>query len=250
MQAPHAGTMLSRVAAQVTAGGSPATNTAKVPQLLFVGCYTDATPFLFGSPGQGILSFRIDDPETGALTPLNSGIPTPAGTNPTYITVSADGTRLYCACEGEPSEVRSFAIDASSDSPLTPLNTQPGHGDAACWVTLDSAGKFLLAANYTSGSVVCYPIDADGSIGAASDVQEQSTLGLSLGPNAQRQEGPHAHAIFPSPTSPTDFYVPDLGLDKVFHYQLSDHGKLRLSMETSVGADGVGMGWVPLESLV
>jgi 6-phosphogluconolactonase len=209
-------------------------------QLVFVGCYTDSTPFLFGSTGGGVLSFELE-PSTGALTPLNGGKPTPAGTNPTYLTASADGSRLYCGNETEPSEVRSFVIDATSDAPLTPLNSQPAHGLGACWVTLDHEGKHLLAANYTSGSCCVFPIDAQtGGLLPASDVQEQ---GGTLGPNSNRQEGPHAHCVFFSPTSATDCYVPDLGMDMVHHFKYSSaDGKLALSSATSVSAAAPGVG--------
>eukprot|EP01048_Picozoa_sp_COSAG05_P007663 COSAG05_NODE_547_length_8758_cov_288.331447_2_plen_457_part_00 len=229
--------VLGGVCTHLTGGGS----VAAAPQLLFVGCYTNATPFLFGSAGAGILCFRVN-PTDGSLTPLNGGKPVAGGTNPTYITASADGTRLYCGCEAEPSEVRSFAIHkASNEAPLTPLNTQPAMGKGACWVTLDHTGKYLLAANYTSGSVVCFPVDdEDGSLGPACDLHEQSALNLPTGPNQQRQEGPHAHCVFPSPTSPTHFYVPDLGLDKILQYTLTSGGKLQL--ESSLDSEVPAMG--------
>lgn len=51
----------------------------------------------------------------------------------------------------------------------------------------------------------------------------------------------HAHALVFNPASPTDCYVPDLGLDVVHHYKYAD-GKLSLQPATSLTADGVAMG--------
>ena len=46
-----------------------------------------------------------------------------------------------------------------------------------------------------------------------------------------------------SPISPTDCYIPDLGLDMVWHYKFdSATGGLTPSEETSMPADGVAMG--------
>jgi 6-phosphogluconolactonase len=235
-------------AVQNSAAGTTSADNPRRRQLVFAGCYTEATPFLFGSAGHGILSFELTDATTGSLRPLNGGLPTPAGTNPTYLTLSADGSRLYCANESEPAEVRSFMVDHySDDAPLVPLNTMSTGGtDAkgACWVTTDPGGTSLLAANYTSGSVACLPLEpGTGRLLPASDVQNQRTLGLPCGPNKNRQEGPHAHAAVFSPTSPTDVYVPDLGLDMILHYKYnSDHGTLSISLDTSLKADGAATG--------
>jgi 6-phosphogluconolactonase len=209
-------------------------------RLLFTGCYTDATPFLFGTAGAGILAFSVG--EDGALTPLSGGEAVPAGTNPTYIVANKAGTRLYCANESEPSAVAAFAIDRSPGATLlTPLSTASAEGLGACWVTLSPDETHLLATNYTSGSAVSFPITDDG-IGAAVSVAPQEGL-KDLGPNSNRQDGPHAHALMFSPISPTDCYIPDLGLDMVWHYKFdSATGGLTLSEETSMPADGVAMG--------
>eukprot|EP01052_Picozoa_sp_SAG31_P004960 SAG31_NODE_212_length_20157_cov_9.648868_5_plen_237_part_00 len=65
---------------------------------------------------------------------------------------------------------------------------------------------------------------------------------MPLGPNPNRQEGPHAHALVFNPASPSDCYVPDLGLDVVHHYKYTTAGQLLLQPSTSVAADGSAMG--------
>jgi 6-phosphogluconolactonase len=71
-----------------------------------------------------------------------------------------------------------------------------------------------VVANYGSGSVAAYPLNADGSVGPASAFVQHA--GSSTGP---RQRGPHAHAVVLSPDNRFVF-VPDLGLDQILSYRL------------------------------
>ena len=97
-----------------------------------------------------------------------------------------------------------------------------GYGDGPCHVSVDATGEFLAIANYSSGSVVVCPISADGAIKpATSNVQHSSDES-----NNQRQVKAHAHCSFWDPTN-RYLFVSDLGLDKVFVYDLNrETGKL------------------------
>ncbi len=75
---------------------------------------------------------------------------------------------------------------------------------------MDATGKCLLVANYGGGSIAALPISADGSLGKA--VTKIQHAGSSLNPD--RQSGPHAHSIFPSPDNRFTLDC-DLGLDKI-----------------------------------
>ena len=55
-------------------------------------------------------------------------------------------------------------------------------------------GRWLLSANYTSGSVAVHPIDASGALGERTDVVTHSSP-----PPGPGQEGPHAHQFVTSP---------------------------------------------------
>ena len=91
-----------------------------------------------------------------------------------------------------------------------------GYGDGPCHVSVDATGEFLAIANYSSGSVVVCPISSDGAINpATSNVQHSSD-----GTNKQRQVKAHAHCSFWDPTN-RYLFVSDLGLDKVFVYDLN-----------------------------
>jgi 6-phosphogluconolactonase len=84
---------------------------------------------------------------------------------------------------------------------------------------LSPDGRWLLTANYTSGSVSVHPVEGDGSLGARTDlVQHQGTPG----PQADRQDGPHAHEVV---FTGDGVLACDLGLDAIIGYRL-DNGRL------------------------
>lgn len=176
---------------------------------IFVGTYT-------GKGSRGIYALDLDT-ATGAL-----GEPALAGEaeNPSFLALHPGGRFLYAVNEvgnfnGEDGGgVTAFSIETQGGK-LTPLNARPTRGGAPCYVALDRAGRFAFVANYSGGSVLSYPIAADGRLGeAATFVQHR---GRSV--DAKRQEGPHAHSIG---TSPDDRLVLacDLGLDQVVVYRL------------------------------
>ncbi|MCX5661044.1 MAG: lactonase family protein [Planctomycetota bacterium] len=170
------------------------------------------------APGNApaIAVFELDR-ATGALTSRGSAS---AAKNPSYLAASPNGRFLYCVCEpAQPSAskhgaVAGFAIDPATFA-LTPFNEQPSHGSGPCHLSVDATGRTLLVANYGSGSVASYPLRPDGSIApAASAIQHHgSSVDMS------RQEGPHAHSIYPDPGNRFALAV-DLGLDQVLTYKL------------------------------
>jgi 6-phosphogluconolactonase len=115
---------------------------------------------------------------------------------------------------GKASTVSAFAIEPKSGK-LALLNQVPALGEDPCYLSFDKTGKFLFVANYTSGNVAVFPILADGKLGEHTALQQDSGT---LGPNKERQEGPHAHFVAPSEHN-RFVYVSDLGLDRVLIYK-------------------------------
>ncbi len=95
------------------------------------------------------------------------------------------------------------------------LNRQSALGTAACYLDVDSTGKTVLVANYSTGSVAALPVREDGSLGAAATFIQH--VGSSV--DMARQTGPHAHCIVVSPDNKFVFAA-DLGLDQVLGYRL------------------------------
>jgi 6-phosphogluconolactonase len=179
--------------------------------LVYVGTYTNDE----GSKSKGIYAFRYDA-ANGQVTPLGLAAET---TNPSFVAAHPNGKFLYAVNEvgnykgPNSGGVSAFSIDRATGR-LTFLNELPSRGADPCYITVDKTGKFVLVANYTGGSVIVYPILDDGRLGEASAFVQHT----GHGPNAERQEGPHAHSIDLSPDN-RFAYVDDLGLDELLVYK-------------------------------
>ena len=230
------------LAASVFAGGgdTPATSTSaagavalSVPAQLrvYVGTYT-------GPKSKGIYSFVMDTAD-GRLK--SEGL---AGevASPAYLAVHPSGRFLYASNEldsfaGKKSgAVSAFAVDKKTGK-LTLLNQQPSGGRGPCYVTVDPAGKNVLVANYSSGSVASFPVAADGKLGdAAATIQHTGS-----GPDRGRQEGPHAHSI--NVDAAGRFAVAaDLGVDKLFVYRFDPAKGSLVANDPPAGSVAPGSG--------
>lgn len=187
--------------------------TGKNPLLLFAGTYTIAS-IPEQERSKGIYLYQMDS-QTGALKYLS----TAPAINPSFVVVHPNKKWLYAGNERSDNmdngdAICAFAIDTANKR-LVPLNKVSSQGKAVCHVSVDLTGKFLLAANYSSGTVAIYPINADGSLKEASSVDQHQ----GKGPNKERQEGPHAHMITQG-FDPRFLYGVDLGIDKIILYQI------------------------------
>jgi 6-phosphogluconolactonase len=151
--------------------------------------------------------------------------------NPSYLTVSPNKKIVYAVTENADStlmgvggEVAAFSFDKKKGQ-LTKINQQFSGGKHPCYVTVDKTGKWVVVANYSSGSAALFPVNKDGSLGAAKQVLQDE----GNGPNKDRQEGPHVHSTVLSPDNKF-LFTPDLGTDKVMIYQFDNvKGKLAAS---------------------
>lgn len=204
------------------------------PAELIIGTYTEHLPHVDGT-ADGILSCRY---EAGTIGPARLLART---RNPSFLVLSADGGHLYTVnetveFEGEPGGgVTAFARDTAAGD-LTLLNSRPSGGVEPAHLELDPSGRFLVVANYRSGSVAVFRLGPDGSIGPMTGHAQHE--GSSVHP--VRQTGPHAHMIMFDPGH-GDLLVPDLGLDAILVYELSDEGKLTERPDRRIGtAPGAG----------
>ena len=85
--------------------------------------------------------------------------------SPSFLAFHPNQKFLYAVNEGQAS-VSAFAIDDKTGK-LSFLNSQPSQGGAPCHLVVDPTGKNVLAANYSGGSCICIPIEADGRLGKA-----------------------------------------------------------------------------------
>ena len=189
------------------------------PDLLYVGTYTE-----------NIYLVRMDR-RSGELLRVGSAH---AGANPSFLAIHPNRRVLYAVNElDQAGAVSAFAIDRATGA-LTRLNQQPSQGGAPCYVSVDKSGRVLLVANYAGGNVALLPIEAQGALAPAHVVQHAGK-----GPNAERQEAPHAHCIIPDPSNRFALAA-DLGADRVFVYSLDLDGKSLRRIGEAVMRPGAG----------
>jgi len=177
--------------------------------LVVVGSYTESMPHV-AAKGVGISLLRLD-PDRQTFVPVAT---CDKLRNPSYLALSDDCKRLYAVeelAEAEGAAVAALDLDPQSGFRVT--GRQGAQGDCPCHVALDLDQSRLLIANYMTGSVVCYPLDPNGTIAAAGERVERS----GHGPNPDRQEGPHAHQVVPA-ADERGVFVCDAGTDEILHY--------------------------------
>ncbi len=188
---------------------APAQEKGKPPApkryLAYIGTYTEKTK------SKGIYAFRFDD-ASGKLSFIGVAAET---ADPSFLAVHPNGKYLYAVNElgkfnGEESgAVSAFSIDRKSGK-LTLLNQVSSRGAGPCHISLDKTGKYVLVANYDSGTVAVFPLQSDGQLGKYTGYEKH--IGSSA--NKERQEGPHAHWIATSPDN-RFLLTADLGIDKI-----------------------------------
>ena len=204
----------------------------------YIGSFTSAG-------GRGVTSAAVD-PDGGGLTALHhtdAAVP-----NPSYLALSSGrdsaGALLYAVSETGEGAIAVFSL-ADPDRPVPAGEPAPVKGADPTHLAV-AAGQ-VFTANYGSGGVSSLPLRADGTLGGQAAVHPHR----GGGPNAGRQEGPHAHAVVPDPSGRWLLSV-DLGTDSVWVYALSPAGgaeadagggpaggALRLHREVPVG-EGTG----------
>jgi 6-phosphogluconolactonase len=128
--------------------------------LVYAGTYT-------GGKSEGIYVFRFD-PATGKATAPELAA---KSENPSFLALHPGKRFLYAVnevgrFEGQPTgAVSAFSIDSATGK-LALLNQKPSGGESPCHVSVDRAGKTVLAANYTGGSAIALRIEEDGRLGA------------------------------------------------------------------------------------
>jgi 6-phosphogluconolactonase len=198
------------------------------PQFLLASGYADAE-------APGIYGFYLL--ESGELVPNGSwaGLP-----NPSFITLHPSGT-LYATAEIGDGTVAALRLGRRPGE-VEQLGQQPSGGQWPCHLAFDPAGKLLAVANYGSGTARLIPRNSDGTLGEPGPVARHS----GMGPNAGRQEGPHAHSTIFSPDGRYAI-VADLGTDRLMVYAAGEGGALEPRGE-GVARPGAGprhMAWHP-----
>jgi 6-phosphogluconolactonase len=190
---------------------------------VYVGSYTKDPPGGGSNNPIGLSVFKFD-PSTGALSPVQQV----KSANPSFVALDPSHRFLYVINEIDDYEgqklgsAEAYAIDPATGM-LTLLNRQSVGGPIPAHLAVDPSGRHLVVANYIGGNFVVLPIDADGRLGPVSgEIKDSGT-----GPNKQRQEAPHPHAVVFDPAGRV-IAAADLGIDKVLTFRLNDGGLVRV----------------------
>jgi len=187
------------------------------------GTYSE--PILFGTgelvqgKGEGIYLCALED-DGGAviLKTLKLG-------NPSFLDIDETRRHIYAV-----NEMKEFGgaygggltdILFDEEMNMTVAASFETGGTDPCHVAVSPDGRHVAAANFGDGKVTVFELDESGSILPERTVFAHA--GHSVDPH--RQGGPHAHSILFSPDG-LQLFVPDLGLDMLKAYRVTDTGIL------------------------
>ena len=174
---------------------------------LLIGTYTNS------GKSEGIYVYNFNA-VTGALKAKSvaKGV-----SNPSFLSIAPNKKSVYAVNEsGAASTTSSFAFDEAYGK-LSFLNKKESEGADPCYVTSNAA--HVIAANYSSGSIVVYGRLSDGSLTAPKQVIQHT--GKSIDPT--RQTSAHAHMVQFTPDKKY-LICTDLGEDLLYVYNYNASG--------------------------
>jgi len=204
---------LCLVAMVAVTSGSPRADAAELKtkkrdqMRVYVGTYTQGD-------SKGIYAFQLD------LTTGKASEPRLVAEldSPSFLAIHPNGQLLYAVneldkfAEQKTGAVSALSIDSASGQ-LTLLNQQPSAGLNPCHLIVDYAGRNVLCANYSSGTVSVLPLEDDGRLKPASSVIQHA--GSS---KTKRQSQAHAHSINLDKSGKYALAA-DLGIDQMITYK-------------------------------
>lgn len=205
------------------AGSTMSSSGQSVPKFAYVGCYTAKER---NGHGEGINVYQID-----AATGNWTHVQLLKDVNPSFLAFDRQKRTLYSA-HGDGGEATAYQIDTASGR-LTLLNKQATNGKNGVSLAVDATNRFLVLANYSSGTVTVLPINPDGSLAPLTDLY---TLPGKPGPHRAEQASSHPHDVVFDPRL-RFIVVPDKGLDADFVFRLDTvTGKLVAANPPSVAS--------------
>jgi len=188
--------------------------------IMYIGTYTEE------SNSNGIYTYRFNQ-ENGTFELLSSA----AAANPSFVTLSPDGKRLYAVSEYNDGRQGAYSFDVSEDKvqlsnpiflPTAPKDVLPRAGADPCHIVSD--GKYVITANYTGGDISVFSLDAAGRL--QPEVQNIAFVG-----NTPERVA-HIHCIIPTPDKKY-ILATDLGNDRVYRFRYNKKARKNAEVLTS-----------------
>ena len=174
--------------------------------MMYVGTYTE------GGNSKGIYTYHFNQ-EYGIFELLSSA----TAANPSFVTLSPDGKRLYAVNEYNDGRQGAYSFDVSEDKaqlshpvflPTAPKEALPRAGADPCHIVSDD--KYVITANYTGGDISVFSLDAAGRL--QTEVQHISFV------EALHGSASHIHCIIPTPER-RYVLVTNLGKNCVYRFR-------------------------------
>lgn len=187
--------------------------------LVFIGTLNRGVPAAARGPGLAVFAFDDRTLTTEKLAHAGDI------DNPSFLSVTADGTRLYANSERPDGTVSAYGFDRAANR-LTRINGQSTLGKHPVHNTITRDGSRLLVVNYGEGAggpdkaVAVFGIDSDGALTAALGSAAQS----GSGPDPSRQDRSHPHSVTET-VAGNAAIVADLGTDRLVSYRIAEDGR-------------------------
>lgn len=182
---------------------------------LIVGTFTGQ--FMGGAKSEGIYVFDFD-PVSGAARRVQvaAGLHSPSylARHPTLPIIYA-AERQWSQDDKDEGALTSFAFFGATGQ-ISQIARRKSGGAFTAHVRVSPDGKWLAAANPLGPNVAVFALGRDGTVG--DEVTRFAFVGVGA---RERQSAPWPHSCWFTPDSKRMF-VCDLGLDRVFQYDLTD----------------------------
>jgi 6-phosphogluconolactonase (cycloisomerase 2 family) len=187
-----------------------AAQTTGAPRLMYVGSFTSPER----GHGEGIGVYARQAAKWNRIQLVKDL------ENPSYLILDRTKTFLYCVhSDGD----RVSAYRVGENGQLSLVGHQATGGSNGVHLSIDATDKFLVLANYASGTVAVLPINSDGSLAQRTDL---AALPGTPGPHKVEQTGSHPHHC-PFDPGKKFVVVPDKGLDRIFVFRFdASRGRL------------------------
>ena len=188
--------------------------------IMYIGTYTE------GGNSKGIYTYHFNQ-ENGIFELLSSA----TAANPSFVTLSPDGKRLYAVSEYNDGRQGAYSFDVSEDKsqlsnpvflPTAPKEALPRAGADPCHIVSD--GKYVITANYTGGDISVFSLDAAGRL--QPEVQNIAFVG-----NTPERVA-HIHCIIPTPDKKY-ILATDLGNDRVYRFRYNKKARKNAEVLTA-----------------
>ena len=192
------------LAGSVATAFAPALANAAIGDLVYyVGTYASE-----GGAGVSILSYSAAYDKWTEGKKADPTVP-----NASYGVYSPKLKRHYIVNEQQNGLIGVYQVSANGTK-WTKKGEVSSQGSSPCYISLDATESYLAVANYGSGNIAIYKLDQKTGLPIEPAVVKQNS---GSGPNADRQQGPHAHWVKFS-VDQKFIYSVDLGTDEVVGY--------------------------------